>query len=142
VNHSNPSAAIENLLAAQQRGFSLRPQIGGFPVLAEALREAGIRFNEWFLPSASCTYVTDLGPVAFQGKPLIEGAAPIAEFNPQALVAAIVADQAGETTFAEFLHAAWRAGVVRYMVDFGARTVTYFGVDGSNHAEAYSAVEL
>jgi uncharacterized protein YbcV (DUF1398 family) len=41
------------------------------------------------------------------------------------LVRALREDQAGHTTFPQFLEAAWRAGVVRYDVDFEARTVSY-----------------
>jgi uncharacterized protein YbcV (DUF1398 family) len=51
-------------------------------------------------------------------------------------------DQAGNSTFPEFLGASWRAGVVRYDVDFAARTVTYYGCSGEEYLEAYPAVDL
>jgi uncharacterized protein YbcV (DUF1398 family) len=38
---------------------------------------------------------------------------------------------------AEFLDAAWRAGVIRYVADFDAREVTYTGWNGENYVESY-----
>jgi uncharacterized protein YbcV (DUF1398 family) len=51
-------------------------------------------------------------------------------------------DQAGESTFPEFLEASWRAGVVRYDVDLEARTVAYQGCNGEEYIEAYPAVTV
>lgn len=40
---------IEIIEQALQRGMNHRPQIGGFPYLAEALREVGVpQMNEFF----------------------------------------------------------------------------------------------
>jgi uncharacterized protein YbcV (DUF1398 family) len=50
-------------------------------------------------------------------------------------------DQAGKSTFPEFLAASSLAGVVRYDVDFAARTVTYCGCNGEEYIEAYPFVE-
>ena len=61
---------------------------------------------------------------------------------PEALIAALRTDQAGESTFPEFLAASWRAGVVRYDVDFRARTVAYYGCNDEAYVEGYPAVEL
>ncbi len=63
-------------------------------------------------------------------------------FDQDALIVALRIDQAGESTFLEFLEASWRAGVVRYEVDFAARTVAYFGCDGEEYIEAYPAVQI
>ena len=41
------------------------------------------------------------------------------------------------TTLTEFLGAAWRAGVLRYVADFDAREVTYYGWNGENYVESY-----
>jgi uncharacterized protein YbcV (DUF1398 family) len=38
--------------------------------------------------------------------------------------------------------ASWKAGVVRYDVDFAARQVTYYGCQGGSYIEAYPAVTL
>jgi len=38
--------------------------------------------------------------------------------------------------------ATWRAGIVRYDVDFAARTCTYFGADGEEYVESYPAMDL
>jgi uncharacterized protein YbcV (DUF1398 family) len=52
-------------------------------------------------------------------------------FNREALISALRTDQAGESTFPEFLASSWRAGVDRYDVDFTARTVAFGGPDES-----------
>jgi uncharacterized protein YbcV (DUF1398 family) len=41
------------------------------------------------------------------------------------------------STFAEFLGAAWRAGVLRYVADLDAREVIYHGWNGESYAESY-----
>jgi uncharacterized protein YbcV (DUF1398 family) len=48
----------------------------------------------------------------------------------------------GENTFPEFLSASWHAGVVRYDVDFDARTVTYYGCNGEKYVEDYPAANV
>ena len=58
------------------------------------------------------------------------------------LVAAWRTDQAGNSTFPEFLAALWRAGVVRYDVDLVARTVAYYGCNGEEYIESYPAIEV
>jgi uncharacterized protein YbcV (DUF1398 family) len=68
--------------------------------------------------------------VVTQNTPLVSGMIDVPPFDRDALVAALRADQAGKTTFPEFLAASWRAGVVRYDVNFVARTVCYFGAHG------------
>lgn len=136
------SRAIENLEAALKRAMSIRPKVGGFPVLAETLRQAGVKHNEWFLPAAESVYLTDHGPVVSQGVPLVTGTTDVPIFDRDAVIRALRIDQAGESTFPEFLKATWNAGVVRYDVDFVARIVTYYGCDGQKYEEAYPAVKL
>jgi uncharacterized protein YbcV (DUF1398 family) len=77
-----------------------------------------------------------------QGAPLVNGAVDVPAFDQAALIKALRLDQAGESTFPEFLDASWRAGVVRYDVDFEARTVTYQGCDGEEYKEDYPAVTV
>jgi uncharacterized protein YbcV (DUF1398 family) len=136
------SKAIENLQAAQQRAMAGRPKVGGFPYLAETLRRAGVTRNQWFLPACQSIYLTQEGPVVTQGTPLLSGTADVPRFDRGALIAALRTDQAGKSTFPEFLLASWRAGVVRYDVDFGARTCTYFGCEGETYVEEYPAVTI
>ena len=62
-------------------------------------------------------------------------------FDREALIRALRVDQAGESTFAEFLEA-WRAGIVRYEVDFLRREVAYYGCNGEQYIESYPAVEI
>ena len=136
------SKAIENLQTAQHRAMVGRPKVGGFPYLAEVLRRAGVTKNLWFLPSCQSLYLTNEGPVAIPGTPLTSGATDVPAFDQEALIRALRTDQAGESTFPEFLAATWRAGVVRYDVDFAARNVAYYGCDGEAYIETYPAVDI
>ena len=133
------SKAIENLKSAQQRAMAGRPKVGGFPYLAETLRRAGVTRNLWSLPACQSLYLTEGGPVMMQGTPLTDGMVDVPRFDREALIVALRADQAGESTFPEFLMAAWKAGVVRYDVDFVGRNVTYYGAGGESYVESYPA---
>lgn len=136
------SKAIENLNSAMQRAAAIRPKVGGFPYLAESLRQAGVTRNIWSLPACQSLFLTGEGPVVMQGQPLVSGIVDVPAFDQEALITALRIDQAGESTFPEFLAATWRAGVVRYDVDFAARTVAYLGCNGEEYLEAYPAVEI
>src|ERR1700761_9095983 len=104
------STAIENLQKAQNRAMAIRPKVGGFPHLAETLRLAGVTRNIWSLPACQSLFLTKDGPVIIQGTPLATGAMDVPLFNRDALIAALRKDQAGESTFPEFLSASWKAG--------------------------------
>ncbi|MDP1880000.1 MAG: DUF1398 family protein [Parachlamydiaceae bacterium] len=136
------SKAVENLLKAQQFAMSIRPKVGGFPYLAEALRRAGITQNIWNLPSCQSIYLTKDGSVVSQGTPLVSTIVDVPPFNGEALIKALRIDQVGQSTFPEFLKASWEAGVVSYIVDFEKRVVNYYGVLGESYAENYPAVEI
>jgi uncharacterized protein YbcV (DUF1398 family) len=136
------SVAIEKVEAAQQRAIGGRPKVGGFPYLAETLRRAGVTRDLWFLPACQSLYLTENGPVVTQGTPLISGTVDVPPFDRNALIVALRTDQAGRSTFPEFLEGSWRAGVVRYDVDFAARTVAYYGCNGEEYIEDYPAVEV
>jgi uncharacterized protein YbcV (DUF1398 family) len=134
--------AVENLKEAQKFAMSIRPKVGGFPYLAEVLRLSGVTRNLWQLPSCQSVYLTKDGPVVSQGAPLLTGFADIPKFDREALVRALRTDQAGQSTFPEFLKASWEAGVVSYDVDFEGRKVTYYGALGESYVEDYPAVEV
>lgn len=136
------SKSIENLISALQKAITERPKVGGFPYLAETLRTAGVTRNIWFLPSCQSLYLTNDGPVVNQSKPLFEGNADVPRFNQKALVHALRTDQAGKSTFPEFLDAAWQAGVVRYEVDFKKRKVSYYGCFDEEYVEEYPEIIL
>ncbi len=136
------SKAIENLIAAQQYAMKIRPEVGGFPYLAETLRLAGVTRNFWYLPSCQSIYHTKLGVVVNQGTPLIINMAEVPKFNQEALIKALRINQAGESTFPEFLKSAWEAGIVSYDVDFDRHKVTYFGVHGEAYIEEYPSVTV
>ena len=99
------SKAIDNLQAAQARAMSIRPKVGGFPYLAETLRRAGVIRNEWLLPACQSLCLTHDGPVVSVGAPLVTGTSDVPRFDREALVRALREDQAGRTTFPEFLEA-------------------------------------
>lgn len=136
------SKATQNLQEAFAYAMSIRPEIGGFPYLAEALRKAGITKNVWNLPSCQSIYITKYGPVVNQGVSLVNTITDIPPFNEEALIKALRADQAGQSSFPEFLKASWEAGVVSYVVDFEKRQVTYNGVLGESYSEDYPMVEI
>src|SRR5690348_2220968 len=101
----NPTSntAIEILQAAFKRAVEIRPKVGGFPVLAEVLRQAGVRRNIWNLPACESLYLMNQGSVVNMGAPLVSGFADIPRFDREALIRALRIDQAGESTFPEFL---------------------------------------
>jgi uncharacterized protein YbcV (DUF1398 family) len=134
--------AIENLKAAQERAMAGRPKVGGFPYLAETLRRAGVTRNLWYLPACQSLYLTADGPVVTLGTPLSSGTVDVPPFKREALIAALRTDQAGKSTFPDFLAASWRAGVVRYDIDLAARRVSYYGVNDEAYVEEYPAVEV
>ena len=114
-----------------------RPQTGGFPFLAECLRQAGVTHNIWALPAVKSTYMMEGGWVINDGPPLVISTTAVPTFNQETLITALRTNQAGESTFPEFLVAAWQAGVVLYDVDFLKRTVTYQGSNNEQYIEAY-----
>ncbi len=84
--------------------------------------------NLWFLPACQSLYLTEHGSVA-------NGTVDVPAFDLGALIVALRTDQAGKIAFPEFLAASWQAGVIRYEVDFAARTVSYYGSDGEEFVE-------
>ena len=136
------NSIIEKLTEAQKCAISIRPKVGGFPVLAEVLRQAGFQMNRWSLPSCQSIFTTKEAAVVQQGTPLVTGAHEIPKFDRDALITAIRTDQEGHSTFPEFLQATWKAGVVGYDVDFTGRKVIYYGATGESYLEEYPAVDV
>ncbi len=136
------SKLIDKLIETQKYALSIRPKIGGFPILAEVLRQAGVQLNRWTLPSCQSVYLMKEGSIVQQGTPLIIGTHEIPKFNREALIIAIRTDQEGRSTFPEFLQAAWMAGVISYDVDFVDRKVTYYDSTGESYREEYPAVDV
>ncbi|MFI0220879.1 DUF1398 family protein [Streptomyces lydicus] len=136
------TTAITTLQAALRRAAALRPAVGGFPYLAETLRQAGITRCRMAVPSNAMLYLSAAGPVAVQGEPLVTGTVGVPPFDREALIAALRADQGGRTTFPEFVAGCWKAGVVWYDVDLIARTCTYYGADGDHYVETYPPVDV
>jgi uncharacterized protein YbcV (DUF1398 family) len=63
-------------------------------------------------------------------------------FNREALITALRADQEGRTIFPEFLQSVWKAGVISYDADFVSRKVTYYGVNGESYLEEDQGVDI
>lgn len=137
-----PSDAIVTLNAALGEAAARRPTVGGFPYFAETLHRNGVHQFTYWLPAMQCLYRTDLGAVLTQDAPLHQGIHDVPEFDEAALVSALRADQAGQTTFPEFAEAAWRAGVVHFVVDLDERSCTYVGLDGQTYVERFAAVAV
>jgi uncharacterized protein YbcV (DUF1398 family) len=129
------SKAIQTLQTAQKKAMEGRPKIGGFPYLAETPRLAGVTRNVWTLPACQSLYLINGEAVVAQDTPLLAGTADVPVFNREALIRALRTDQAGESSFPEFLSASWKAGVVDYEVDFVARRVAYYGSKGEQYVE-------
>jgi len=135
-------AIIEKLKHAQEYAFTNRPKVGGFPYLAECLRMAGVTHNEWILPAGQCTYFMQDGVLVVPGKYLIDITSEVPLYNQDLFIQTLRQSQAGQIAFPEFLDLSWKAGVVRYQVDFIKRIVTYFGARGESYEESYPAMEL
>lgn len=133
----------EKLQKAIEYGMVHRPKVGGFPFLAECLRKAGVKHNIWSLPAATSMYLMDDGEyIINQGTPLVTGMVEVPKFDEGAVIKALRADQAGESTFPEFLNAIWNAGAWGYDVHFEKRTVAYMGAKGEMYIEEYPLVEV
>lgn len=139
---SSTSNSQNQLQTAMKYAMEHRPKVGGFPFLAECLRQVGVKKNIWTLPSAQSVYIMEDSTLIQQGTPLVLGMTVAPSFNEQALVKALRTDQVGESTFPEFLMATWNSGVVTYEVDFSAHTVSYYGARGESYVESYPAVDV
>jgi uncharacterized protein YbcV (DUF1398 family) len=87
-------------------------------------------------------YVTDAGAVVVPASSPVSVMSDVPAFDRDAVIEALRADQAGHTTFPEFLAAIWTAGVTGYVADLDQRTVTYSGIDGTSYVESYPTVEI
>lgn len=132
----------ERLGKAFEYAMGSRPAVGGFPYLAECLRVAGVQTNVWTLPAAQSVYNFAEGSLVNTGTPLATGMVAVPPFDQEALIRALRTDQAGQSSFPEFLLATWHSGVTSYTVDFAARTVAYSGAQGEVYTESYPVVDI
>lgn len=131
-----------HLKNAMAKSKKVRPKVGGFPYLAECLRDEGFTKNTWYLPSGDSFYFTKEDSLVIPGTPLIEDMTTYPPYSKVKLISALRADQSGKTTFPEFLMNTWKAGVVKYEVHFIERYVIYYGADNEEYKETYPAVEI
>lgn len=133
---------IEKLQMAMNHAMANRPKIGGFPYLAACLKKAGVHNNIWELPSCQSVYIMNEGVIVSQGTPLLTGMVEVPDFNKENLIKALRTDQAGQSSFPEFLESAWKAGVIKYNVDFAKRKVIYYGTKNESYEEFYPEVRI
>lgn len=133
---------LNNLNNAISKSETVRPELGGFPYLAECLREEGFTKNTWFLPSGDSFYFTKENSLVIPGKSLINDVTTYPPYSKDKLINTLRADQAGQITFPEFLMKTWKSGIVKYEVNFIDRYVVYYGADGEEYKESYPAVEI
>lgn len=134
----NAKEKIEHALAFAEANSS---KSNGFPFFAECLSMAGARHVIWSLPATQSAYIMDSGEgVVRQGVPLFIGVEEVPRFNQEAVIDALRAHLAGESSFREFLQALWVSGAWGYDVDFNKRTVTFMGSRGELHTESYPPV--
>ena len=79
------NTAQEKLQKAFAFAMENRPKVGGFPFLAECLKQAGVINNTWTLPSTQSIYVMLDGIVVNQGTPLVTGMEDVPTFNKEKL---------------------------------------------------------
>lgn len=133
---------VETITDAQARGTATRPSVGGFPHLAETLRQAGVMRIDVTVPSWTTVLTTADGSVLQQGTPMVDATTQVPDFDLDAFIAGLRADQDGTITFPEWMEATWRAGVLWYQVDLEARTCTYRSPAGDSYVERYPAVTV
>ncbi len=132
----------ERIADAYKRAMASRPKVGGYPYLAEALRQAGVARYVYTLPSGQCIFHARDGKVATQSDVVPSGMLDVPSFNRDAFIKVLRKSQNGDMSFPEFLKGSWENGVVHYEADLIARKVTYYGADGESYVEDYPEVAL
>jgi uncharacterized protein YbcV (DUF1398 family) len=133
---------LNNFKNAMAKSEKVRPKIGGFPYLAECLREEGFTKNTWYLPSGDSFYFTKEDSLIIPGTSLIEDITTYPPYSKEKLISTLRADQSGQTTFPEFLMNTWKSGIVKYEVNFIERYVIYYGANNEEYKETYPAEEI
>lgn len=132
----------ERIQNAYKWAIDNKPKVGGFPYLAEALRQAGVTRYVYTLPSGQCIFYAQDGRIATQSDVVASGMLDVPVFNKDGFIQVLRRSQNGETTFPEFLKGSWENGIVHYEADLISRKVTYYGVDGESYVENYPAIEI
>ena len=88
---------LNNFKNAMAKSEKVRPKIGGFPYLAECLREEGFTKNTWYLPSGDSFYFTSEDSLVIPGKPLIGDITTYPTYSEEKLINALRSDQSGKT---------------------------------------------
>jgi uncharacterized protein YbcV (DUF1398 family) len=149
VDHKTKSTGDKTMKSTKERiadaykwAMANLPKVGGYPYLAEALKQAGVMRYVYSLPSGQCIFYASDGKVANQSNVIASGMLEVPAFNKDAFIQVLRKSQNGDITFPEFLKGSWENGVVHYEADLLARKVTYSGADGETYVEDYRAVDL
>ena len=122
--------AIHEAATATQQGKMTFPQV------VQQLLAAGVEsYLVDFATAQKTHYLTDGTTLAV---PMILEPGPIAaDFNTEALVAAIRGAQADTVRYPEFVRRATAAGVIGYWAFLTGKRVIYFGRKGEQHIEEF-----
>jgi len=106
-----------------------------FPVIVGNLIAAGVEYYHVDYVGLNMTFYSAEGDVVLTSIPF-EGLPPVAaDFNAEALKAAIVDSQRNGQKFRDFTRRAMEAGVQGYFAFLRGKRVTYLGRDGEHHTE-------
>lgn len=112
-----------------------------FPEIVKGLMNHGVENYYVDYASRSFTFYSPQGaavhaPISFEDLPAIA-----ADFNRQALLAAIVDSQHHGQNFRDFSKRAVSAGVQGYFAFLRGQRVTYFGRQGDHHTEWFPGAQ-
>jgi uncharacterized protein YbcV (DUF1398 family) len=105
-----------------------------YPKIFDALKEAGVEFYETDVSTHGIVYHGSVGSIPEPPPPGFTPLKPSARFDAAEVKLAIERNKI-KPDYLVFLEEIARAGVVRYRVDMGERTVSYLGGAGQAYVE-------
>lgn len=106
-----------------------------FPAIVESLVAEGVEYYHVDYVSLQMSFYSSEGAVTTVPLTLDSIAPVVAEFDANALRAAILDSQENGQKFKDFSHRAAAAGVASYYAFLRGRRVTYLGRQGDHHVE-------
>jgi uncharacterized protein YbcV (DUF1398 family) len=108
-----------------------------FPVVVQKLASAGVTGYNADLITLRKTYYDSGTESIDEALPLTDTPAIAAQFDGDAVEAAVKAIQRKEVGYADFLRRIMKAGCSSYKVFFNGRKAMYFGRDGAFYTEPF-----
>ncbi|MGC1482702.1 MAG: DUF1398 family protein [Candidatus Acidiferrum sp.] len=105
-----------------------------YPKIFDALKEAGVEYYETDVATHGILYHGSGDAISEPPPRSFIALKPSANFDAAGIKLAIEGNKT-KPDYMVFLQEIARAGVVRYRVDMGARTVSYLGADGQAYVE-------